>query len=123
LFIPLCPEVNVNIMRYLDGGKAWRDLAGSLTEIVNIETSKVTQLPRIVNSKPRMDPAFMDVNFLAYVQKIDLKRLSVKTHQRGGGMWQDTLERTSYKGNRSMRPAERILRHPIWQVTWRKTCQ
>jgi hypothetical protein len=22
-----------------------------------------------------------------------------------------------------MQPAERMLRHPIWQVTWRKTCQ
>ena len=31
-------------------------------------------------------------------------------------------QKGSKKGNRSMRPAERILRYPIWQVTWRKTC-
>jgi hypothetical protein len=36
----------------------------------------------------------------------------------------DTQERKSIeKSNRSMRTAERMLRHPIWQVTWRKTCQ
>ncbi len=60
-------------MKYSDGGKTLEKFSSIPTEIVGIETSKVTQLPRIVNSKQRVNPAFMDVNFLAYAQKIDLK--------------------------------------------------
>ncbi len=71
-------------MKYSDGGKTLEKFSSIPTEIVGIETSKVTQLPRIVNSKQRVNPAFMDVNFLAYAQKIDLKMLSIKTNQRRG---------------------------------------
>jgi hypothetical protein len=50
-------------MRYLDRGKTLGGLIRLLTEIVDLETSKVTLFLRIVNSKLRMNAALVGVNF------------------------------------------------------------